>query len=192
MELKLRASLSPEMNQFSRSIALWLVLGLMFLLLFNIFSRPQTREPEIIFSDFLNQADKGQVSQVTIQGNQIHGVTTAGEHFKTYAPNDPELVKTLRSKSIKIAAKPPERDSWRMLALEQGADGVDVAGRERHHDPLRPVVRRQVPADQEGAQHGFVGKDAHSVAVDPITHRLYFPLADVKGRAVLRVLEPKL
>ncbi|HUY18302.1 MAG TPA: ATP-dependent zinc metalloprotease FtsH [Candidatus Binataceae bacterium] len=108
------------MNQFSRSIALWLVLGLMFLLLFNIFSRPQTREPEIIFSDFLNQADKGQVSQVTIQGNQIHGVTTAGEHFKTYAPNDPELVKTLRDKSIKIAAKPPESDSWWMLALVQG------------------------------------------------------------------------
>lgn len=36
----------------------------------------------------------------------------------------------------------------------------------------------------------FVGPDAHSVAVDPATHRLYFPLADVKGRSVLRVLVP--
>lgn len=36
----------------------------------------------------------------------------------------------------------------------------------------------------------FVGRDAHSVAVDPATHRLYFPLADVKGRSVLRVLAP--
>ncbi len=60
---------------------LWLVLGLMFLLLFNIFSRQQTREPEIIFSDFLNQVDKGQVSDVTIQGNSITGDTTGGEHF---------------------------------------------------------------------------------------------------------------
>lgn len=34
----------------------------------------------------------------------------------------------------------------------------------------------------------FVGRDAHSVAVDPATHRLYFPLADVKGKSVLRVL----
>ncbi|MGH7924928.1 MAG: ATP-dependent metallopeptidase FtsH/Yme1/Tma family protein, partial [Candidatus Binatus sp.] len=56
------------MNQFSRSIALWLVLGLMFLLLFNIFSRQQPKEPEIIFSDFLNQVDKNQVAQATIQG----------------------------------------------------------------------------------------------------------------------------
>lgn len=37
----------------------------------------------------------------------------------------------------------------------------------------------------------FVGDRAHSVAVDPASHRLYFPLADVKGQMLLRVLEPK-
>ncbi len=31
---------------------------------------------------------------------------------------------------------------------------------------------------------------AHSVAVDPATHRVYLPLADVSGRPVLRVLVP--
>jgi cell division protease FtsH len=107
------------MNQFSRSIALWLVLGLMFLLLFNIFSRQQPREPEIIFSDFLNQVEKGQVAQVTIQGNTIKGETSGGEHFKTYAPRDPDLVKTLRDKNVKIAAKPAEGDPWWMVALVQ-------------------------------------------------------------------------
>src|SRR5216684_8237826 len=108
-----------RMNQFSRSIALWLVLGLMFLLLFNIFSRQQVREPEIIFSDFLNQVDKNQVSDVTIQGNSIHGRTASGERFKTYAPRDPDLVKTLRDRGVKIAAKPEEGDPWWMVALVQ-------------------------------------------------------------------------
>ena len=107
------------MNQFSRSIALWLVLGLMFLLLFNIFSRQQPREPEIIFSDFLNQVDKGQVRSVTIQGNLIKGETTTNEHFKTYAPYDPDIVKTLREKNVNIAAKPAEGDPWWMVALVQ-------------------------------------------------------------------------
>jgi cell division protease FtsH len=107
------------MNQFSRSIALWLVLGLMFLLLFNIFSRQQPREPEIIFSDFLNQVDKGQVKAVTIQGNLIKGETNGGEHFKTYAPYDPDIVKTLRDKNVNIAAKPAEGDPWWMVALVQ-------------------------------------------------------------------------
>ena len=107
------------MNQFSRSIALWLVLGLMFLLLFNIFSRQQPKEPEIIFSDFLNQVEKGQVAQATIQGNLIKGESSTGEHFKTYAPEDPDLVKTLRAKGVKIAAKPAEGDPWWMVALVQ-------------------------------------------------------------------------
>ena len=98
------------MNQFSRSIALWLVLGLMFLLLFNIFSRQQTREPEEIFSDFLNRVEKGEVAEVTIQGNSIHDVTSGSDHYKTYSPTDPDIVKTLRGKGVKIAAKPAEGD----------------------------------------------------------------------------------
>jgi cell division protease FtsH len=107
------------MNQFSRSIALWLVLGLMFLLLFNVFSRQQTREPEIVFSDFLGQVEKNQVSEVVIQGNSIHGRTTSGEHFKTYAPRDPDLVKILLGKGVRITAKPEEGDPWWMVALVQ-------------------------------------------------------------------------
>ena len=107
------------MNQFSRSIALWLVLGLMFLLLFNVFSRQQTREPELIFSDFLSQVDKSQVSEVTIQGNSIHGRMISGEHFKTYAPHDPELVKKLLEKGIRITAKPEESEPWRMVGAIQ-------------------------------------------------------------------------
>ena len=116
------------MNQFSRSIALWLVLGLMFLLLFNIFSRQQPREPEIKFSDFLNQVDKGQVKSVTIQGNLIKGDTSAGEHFKTYAPYDPDIVKNLREKNVEIAAKPAEGDPWWMVALVQWFPVLILAG----------------------------------------------------------------
>jgi len=107
------------MNQVSRNIALWLVVALMFLLLFNFFSRTQQRSPEIIFSDFLNNVEKGQVSQVTIQGNVIQGDTSSGEHFKTYAPQDQDLVKTLRDKGVKIAARPAEGDPWWMVLLVQ-------------------------------------------------------------------------
>ncbi len=106
------------MNQFSRSIALWLALGLMFLLLFNMFSRQQVREPEEIFSDFVNQVEKGQVSKVTIQGSTIH-VIANGEHYKTYAPQDPDLIKMLRTKDVRIEAKPSEGDPWWMVMLVQ-------------------------------------------------------------------------
>jgi cell division protease FtsH len=116
------------MNQFSRSIALWLVLGLMFLLLFNIFSRQQPKETEISFSDFLNQVEKGQVAQATIQGSSIKDDTTNGDHFKTYAPDYPDLVKTLRDKGVKIVAKPAEGDPWWMVALVQWFPIIVLAG----------------------------------------------------------------
>src|SRR5437762_4279642 len=59
-----RATFVLGMNQVSRNIALWLVVVLMGLLLVNFFSRTQQRPPEIIFSDFLNDVDRGHVSEV--------------------------------------------------------------------------------------------------------------------------------
>ena len=38
---------------------------------------------------------------------------------------------------------------------------------------------------------GFVGPNAHSVAVDPASHRVYFPIADLGGRPVLRIMDPR-
>jgi len=35
-----------------------------------------------------------------------------------------------------------------------------------------------------------VGRDAHSVAVDPATHEVYFPLKNVDGRPLLRIMKP--
>src|SRR6266849_32659 len=107
------------MNQVSRNIALWLVVVLMFLLLFNFFSRTQRQAPEEKFSEFLNQVDSGDVKEVTIQGNVITGIRKNTETFRTYAPQDPDLVKTLRTKGVDIAAKPADGDPWWMVLLVQ-------------------------------------------------------------------------
>ena len=37
---------------------------------------------------------------------------------------------------------------------------------------------------------GDLAYEAHTVAVDPLTHRVYFPLQDVGGRGVLRIMAP--
>ncbi|HUI28209.1 MAG TPA: ATP-dependent zinc metalloprotease FtsH, partial [Candidatus Kryptonia bacterium] len=107
------------MNQISRNVALWLVLGLMFLLLFNLFNKQQAREPDIIFSDFVAALDKGDLTEVTIQGRSIKGKFHNGERFKTFAPEDPELIKMLRAKGVKITAKPEDSDPWYVTVLLQ-------------------------------------------------------------------------
>jgi cell division protease FtsH len=91
----------------------------MFLLLFNLFNKQQTKEPEIIFSEFVASAEEGRVAEVTIQGKNIRGTYSDGKRFKTFAPEDPDLVKLLREKGVKIAAKPEDGDPWYVVLLVQ-------------------------------------------------------------------------
>ena len=105
------------MNQTSKNLALWLVLGLMFLLLFNVFTRQHSREPDVVFSDFWASVEKGDVQEVTIQGKRIQGKYQSGESFKTFAPTDPELVKMLRDRKVRITAKPEDESPWYVVLL---------------------------------------------------------------------------
>ena len=99
------------MNQFYKNLALWLVISLMMVILFNIFKTPNSSNNLIGYSDFLSMVDDESVIQITIQGNNISGMSTQGM-FKTIAPDDPEMIKLLRSKGVKITVKPEEDSSW--------------------------------------------------------------------------------
>ena len=96
-----------------------MVLGLMFLLMVNVYRGQQNREPDIVFSDFVTAAEHGDVSEVTIQGHTIRGQYTNGDRFRTYAPEDPDLVKTLRERGVRIAAKPEEGEAWYVVVFVQ-------------------------------------------------------------------------
>jgi cell division protease FtsH len=106
-------------NQFSRNVALWLVLGLMILLLFNLLTRQQPKLQDISFTNFMTAVEKGEVSEVEMEGQSIHGKFHNNERFKSYAPNDPDLVKTLRAKDVQITAKPEAGDPWYVVAFVQ-------------------------------------------------------------------------
>jgi cell division protease FtsH len=105
------------LSQSSKHIALWLVLALVFLVIFSVFSKQHGRDPEIVFSEFMSSVDRGEVQEVVIQGHSIQGKYKSGERFRTFAPNDPDLVKSLREKNVKIAAKPEEDSPWYMVLL---------------------------------------------------------------------------
>jgi cell division protease FtsH len=91
----------------------------MFLLLFNLFNRQQLREPEKKFSEFVEAVEKGEVSEVVIQGRTIRGKLRNDEHFKTFAPDDPDLMRLLREKKVEISARPEEGDPWYIAILVQ-------------------------------------------------------------------------
>ncbi|MFM7734434.1 MAG: ATP-dependent zinc metalloprotease FtsH, partial [Alphaproteobacteria bacterium] len=107
------------MNQFSRNLALWLVLGLMVLLLFQVMNKQEPREPERDYSEFSEALERGDISEVVIQGHVIRGRFHNGDRFRTYEPGDTELVQRLRDKGVKIQAKPEEGDPWYIILLVQ-------------------------------------------------------------------------
>ncbi len=77
---------------------------------------------EISFTDFIQSVEKKQVKEVVIKGQEvsgkyISGVKTSVKGFKTYTPDYPELIKTLRSHNVKIVAKPVDDNPWYMTLL---------------------------------------------------------------------------
>lgn len=95
-----------------RSLFVWLLIGIMIILLFNLLSTPKKVEQEMIFSDFMTRLEAGEVEDVTIKGNSITGQLKDGKKFKTYTTEYPDLVKILMSKNVRITAKPEEQNPW--------------------------------------------------------------------------------
>src|SRR5512136_245269 len=101
------------LNQFYKNLALWLVISLMMILLFNLFNKPKPAQDKLSYSDFVSYVDAGKVSSVVIQGNDISGKYTDGKEFKSYKPSDANLSAKLLEKKITVSAKPEEEKfSW--------------------------------------------------------------------------------
>ena len=104
---------------FSRNLALWVIIALLVFALFNLFQGASTQAPEgESFSDFLTAVEAGNVQEVVIQGNNITGRYRNGGTFSTYAPDDPTLISKLNERGVRIKAKPAEESSptiWGVL-----------------------------------------------------------------------------
>jgi len=101
----------------SKHIALGLIFALVLFGLFSVLSKQYRREPDITFSEFMAAVERDDVQAVVIQGHNIQGTYKNGGQFKTFEPDDPELVKSLRDKKVKIAAKPEDDSPWYMVLL---------------------------------------------------------------------------
>jgi cell division protease FtsH len=96
------------MNANFRNFALWVIIGLLLIALFNLFQNPgrQTNGLEIPYSQFLADIDQGDVRTVMIAGNEIVGTYTDNRPFQTYAPDDPNLVARLDAANVIVNAQP--------------------------------------------------------------------------------------
>jgi DNA-binding beta-propeller fold protein YncE len=88
-------------------------------------------------------------------------------------------LRTMRVLSVHRVGDDPDvlawDPGWRRLYVASESGVVSVFREDG--STLRPLGEVRAP-------------HAHSVAVDPRTHRVYLPLQDIDGRPVLRIMEP--
>jgi len=100
------------LNNFYRNLSLWVVIGLVVILLYNLFSvRPQP-VTDLVYSEFLSRIELGEVEEVLLKGRNILGKFHDGTQFATYSAEDPDLVSYLREKEIRIVAEPSQDSPW--------------------------------------------------------------------------------
>ncbi len=105
------------MNPFYKNLALWLVITLMMIMLYNLFNQQHLSETTIGYSEFLNLVENEQVAEVLIQGQELIVKDTNRNRYKVFAPQDNDLIGTLRRKGVAISAKPPAESPWYMSVL---------------------------------------------------------------------------
>jgi cell division protease FtsH len=100
------------MSNFGRNLALWVIIALLLVVLFNLFQPGATHNAatQVAYSDFISEVNGGRVRDVVIQGHTISGQLSDGRTFQTYTPEDPSLVKTLTDKNVRVIAKPEDSD----------------------------------------------------------------------------------
>ena len=82
------------MNPNYRNLALWAIIAVLLIALFNLFQTPQQRgaSREIAYSEFLTDLSAGRVKTVTISGDRITGTyIDNASGFQTYSPGDASL-----------------------------------------------------------------------------------------------------
>src|SRR3954464_9764823 len=105
----------PQMNPNFRNFALWVIIFLLVLALVTLFQNPGHRSggSDIAYSQLLNEADNGRISNVVISGQEISGTFTDGRTFTTYAPFDPGLVSTPWARSSRASSRSAPRRACR-------------------------------------------------------------------------------
>lgn len=98
-----------------KNLVVWIIVAIIVIAVFNSFGPRETGEQKLTYSDFLHQVDQGNIKSVTIDKQDISGVTQDDNTFSTYMPMDDQfLLSDLIKKGVNVQGRPPEQESLLM------------------------------------------------------------------------------
>ena len=102
------------MNNMFKNLAIWMVIGLVLMTVFNQFNTRQVATNSVEYSQFIEEVKQGRIAKVVMEGRTLKATTSEGKRITTYAPPDLWLVSDLLKNGVKIEAKPDEEPSFLM------------------------------------------------------------------------------
>ena len=97
-----------------KNMAVWLVIGLVLMTVFNQFNTRQVAQASMEYSQFMEEVARGTISKVVIEGRILKATTSDGRKLTSYAPPDLWMVSDLLKNGVKVEAKPEEEQSFLM------------------------------------------------------------------------------
>ncbi|MBP6421678.1 MAG: ATP-dependent zinc metalloprotease FtsH [Propionivibrio sp.] len=97
-----------------KNMAVWLVIGLVLMTVFNQFNSRQVAQASMEYSQFMDEVQRGSISKVVIEGRVLKATTSDGRKLTSYAPPDLWMVSDLLKNGVKVEAKPEEEQSFLM------------------------------------------------------------------------------
>ncbi|HJW23294.1 MAG TPA: ATP-dependent zinc metalloprotease FtsH [Rhodocyclaceae bacterium] len=102
------------MNNMFKNLAIWLIIGLVLMTVFNQFNTRQVAQGSMEYSQFIEEVKQGHINKVVMEGRTLKATTTEGKKITSYAPPDLWLVSDLLKNGVKIEARPEEEPSMLM------------------------------------------------------------------------------
>jgi cell division protease FtsH len=104
------------LSSLYKNLIFWAIIVILMVLLFQLFSKPRQSAVEKNYSDFISTVENNRVQEAEIRGRNIIWRDKEGKRFKTYAPEDPDMIKLLRDKGVVINVKKEEESPfWNIL-----------------------------------------------------------------------------
>jgi cell division protease FtsH len=102
------------LNNLFKNLAIWMVIGIVLMTVFNQFNSRQAALSSMEYSQFLEEVKQGHIAKVVIQGRTLEATTVDGRKITSYAPPDLWMVSDLLKNNVKVVAKPEEEQSFLM------------------------------------------------------------------------------
>ncbi|MCC5964206.1 MAG: ATP-dependent zinc metalloprotease FtsH [Rhodobacteraceae bacterium] len=98
----------------ARNFAFWIVLFLLMIMLFNMFSggQNQTSSSSVNYSEFIDRLDRDEVTRVTIDGERVVFTGSDGQQYSTVRPDDSNLTQRLLDAGVPIEARPQQQSGF--------------------------------------------------------------------------------